>query len=49
MKITCPKCHKQYDPAEQLKQCPHALLPVGKDLDKALDAFVADKPKDIMR
>lgn len=49
MRVTCPACKRQYDDQERLKQCPHALLPVGKDLDKALDEFVADKPKDIMR
>lgn len=49
MIITCPKCKRKYDDKLRLAQCPHALLPIGPDLDKALDAFVADKPKDIMR
>lgn len=49
MMISCPKCGRKYDDQQRLAKCPHALLPVGKDLDKALDAFVADKPKDIMK
>lgn len=49
MIITCPKCKRRYDDKERLQECPHALLPIGSALDKALDEFVVDKPKSIMK